>query len=446
MKLFLTLFFFLASFSSLYANDMEKAAEKSFSFKQLLKSISDPDIKDIKFSLPELPKSNENFVLNGDERYFITVLASTREERTKLMELGLDIQEIYDTKVSGIAHAKTVTLLSEKGYVILSKMALSEYAQNFLKDFPVNDSAYHNYDEMIQVLQSITAQNRDIASLYSIGKSVEGRDIWTLRINTNAKGDKKSDKPGAVFIGAHHAREHLSVEVPLLHAVWLLENRNKPEIKQYIESLDIYIIPMLNPDGAEYDISTGKYKWHRKNMRKNPDGNIGVDLNRNYDFRWGGAGASHHTYSDTYCGPKAFSEPEAMAAKKFFESRNNLKTYISYHSYAELILYPWGGIYEPVENEKDRKVFMVMAKKMATLTGYRDKQSSDLYAATGDATDWTYGNRGVFSFTIELSPSSGWRGGFYPGTSIIEKTVKDNIAAANYLLSVTDNPYKVIVR
>ncbi|MEA3307108.1 MAG: M14 family metallopeptidase [Elusimicrobiota bacterium] len=457
MKLILSVVFLFASLPILNAGDLgrqmgiapgygtqhslEKAAEKSVSFKQLLQSIAQPDIKDLDFSFPK-PKADENFVLRGDERFFITVMASTREERTRLMELGLDIQEIYKTKVSGIAHQKTVALLSQKGYVIEDKITLADYAHNFFKDFPSADAAYHNYDEMIEVLQAITAANSDIVSLYSIGKSLEGREIWTLRINSNAKGTEKSNKPGAVFIGDHHAREHISVEVPLLHAAWLLENRNQSDIKNYIETLDIYIIPMLNPDGAEYDIATGRYRWHRKNTRKNPDGNIGVDLNRNYDFRWGGAGASHSTYSDTYCGPSVFSEPETQVAKKFFESHDNLKTYISYHSYAELVLYPWGGIYDPVENENDRKAFIAMAKEMAALTGYTPKQSSDLYAATGDATDWTYGERGVFSFTIELSPASSWGGGFYPGVSILEKTVKDNIAAANYLLSMTADPYK----
>ena len=97
-----------------------------------------------------------------------------------------------------------------------------------------------------------------------------------------------------------------------------------------------------------------------------------------------------------------------------------------------------------MENEKDRKAFIAMAREMANRTGYKDIQSSDLYAATGDATDWMYEKTGTFAFTIELSPSGGGGGGFYPGVSILEKTVKDNIAAANYLLSVTDNPYTSI--
>ncbi|MBU2574327.1 MAG: zinc carboxypeptidase [Elusimicrobia bacterium] len=424
-----------------------KENEEKISFHQLLQAVSEEYVKN-----PSIPDTSQPKVVNpadvsilaGDNRYWVTIYASDKYERTKALEAGLDIVEISGKQVSGIIHAKSIKTLEEKGFVIALKMTLSEYAQEFFKDFPPNDSAYHNYDEMIEVLQKIADSNKDIASLFSIGKSIEGREIWTLRINSSVKGTQSSSKPGAVFMGAHHAREHLSVEVPLLYAVWLLENRNNPDVKKYIDTLDIYIMPMVNPDGAEYDISTGKYKWQRKNMRVNPDGEIGVDLNRNYAYRWGGPGASHSTWSDTYCGPAAFSEPETQAIKKFVEERDNLKTLISYHSYSELVLYPWGGVDEPIANEKDRKVFITMAQEMAKYTGYKPQQSSDLYVATGDTTDWTYAAKGIFSFTFEITPKSSYSGGFYPGIKVIEKTVTDNIKSAMYLLSVTHNPYSVL--
>ncbi len=414
---------------------------RSPAFEQLLKSVEHKYIEAANIPVPRLAKDAASGDVK-DDRYWVSVWAADKYERTKILETGVDIIEIGDNKISGIAHKNTLPILSEKGFVVEDKIPLSSYITTFLKDFPPEDAAYHNYDEMIAVLKSLAENNSDIASLYSIGKTVEGREIWNLRINSSVKGDAKTDKPGAVFMGEHHAREHLSVEVPLLFAVWLLENRNREDVRNYIYTLDIHILPMINPDGAEYDISTGKYKWHRKNMRKNPDGNIGVDLNRNYDFRWGGAGASHYTYSDTYCGPSAFSEPESQAVKRFMEKHRNITTLISYHTYSELVLYPWGGIYEPVENEQDRKAFIAMAKKMAQLTGYTAKQSSDLYAATGDTCDWAYGELGTFAFTFELSPKGGWySGGFYPGPGVIENTVKKNIDAAMYLMSVTADPH-----
>jgi len=329
--------------------------------------------------------------------------------------------------------------LSAKGILLASRMPMSEYLAFYTKDFPAADAAYHNFQETTDLLKALAAKHPDVASLMSIGKTVEGRDIWCLRVNSTAKGAAASSKPGALYVGTHHAREHLANEVPLLFAVWLLDNRAAPEVRKYIETLDIYVIPMLNPDGAEYDIRTGSYKWHRKNMRVNSDKSVGVDLNRNYNSWWCTAGASSYPGSDTYCGPSAFSEPESMAVKKFVEARKNLKTMNSYHSYASTILYPYGGSEAEVPDANDRKVFVAMARQMGLLTGYRPEKSSDMYVATGDTCDWAYDAARIFAFTTELEGN-----GFYPGAGIIDRAVKGNIKAAVYMLSVTDNPHKLV--
>jgi len=372
-------------------------------------------------------------------RYWVTVEAADKRARTRLLEAGLDIVEINKDSVSGVAGAYTLGQLSSKAFTVLSKTTLAQRAFSVTKDFPAGDAAYHNFRETTDLLREMAAKNPDIASLFSIGKTVEGRDIWCLRINSGAKGTAVSAKPGALYIGNHHAREHLSNEVPLLLAAWLLEHRNDADIKTYINGLDIYIIPMLNPDGAENDIKTGSYQYYRKNMSVNADKSRGVDLNRNYDSWWCEAGASNYPGADTYCGPKAFSEPESQAVKKFIEARRNLKTHISYHSYASEILYPWGGSDADVPSVKDRQVFEKVGAEMGKLTGYRSYKSSEMYVATGDSCDWAYAAAGIFAFTFELEGR-----GFYPGAAIITGAVARNIKAAVYLLSVTDNPYKAI--
>ena len=127
-----------------------------------------------------------------------------------------------------------------------------------------------------------------------------------------------------------------------------------------------------------------------------------------------------------------------MAIKKFVEARKNLKTLMSYHSYASTILYPYGGSDADVPG-KDKDVFIKMAQAMGTLTGYHPEKSSDMYIATGDTCDWAYDVGKIFAFTTELEGN-----GFYPGAAMISKAVKGNIKAAAYMLSVTDNPYKTI--
>ena len=177
----------------------------------------------------------------------------------------------------------------------------------------------------------------DFGSVFSIGSSLQGRPILAIRFHIPSKD--KSPKPGAVFMGTHHAREHISTEVPLLTARWLAENRDHPGVRYLLETRDIYFIPIVNPDGAEYDIATGRYRWHRKNMRENSNGTIGVDLNRNYGWGWGGSGSSGYPGSDTYRGPSAFSEPESRAVRDFLSANPHIRVAVSYHSAGELILY-----------------------------------------------------------------------------------------------------------
>ncbi|HCE98838.1 MAG: hypothetical protein A2021_02055 [Elusimicrobia bacterium GWF2_52_66] len=411
----------------------------SVTFNQLLGELAAYPVEGIVAPPVPMPDKTTQSAGKAAERYWITVFASDNHERTKLLEAGMDIVEIKSGKVSGFASKRTLDALSEKGFVVESKITMAQYVQQFGKDFPAADSVYHNYNETVELLETLAANNSDIASLFSIGKTIEGRDIWCLRINSNAKGEEASSKPGAVYIGNHHAREHLSNEVPLLFAAWLFDHKGDADVKKYINSLDIYVIPMLNPDGVEYDIKTGRYQWQRKNMRVNADKSIGVDLNRNYDSWWCEAGASHSTWSDTYCGAKAFSEPESQAVKNFMEARKNLKTHISYHSYAGTVLYPWGGTEEDVADPKDKQTFINIATEMGRLTGYHPEKSSDMYVASGDSCDWAYAAGKIFAFTIELEGS-----GFYPGAAAITKAVTNNVKAAVYLLSVTDNPYKTI--
>ena len=289
--------------------------------------------------------------------------------------------------------------------------------------FPKPDEAYHDYAEVRAGLAAVVQAHPDLASLVELGRSHKGLSITGLRLNTTAKGSEPSSKPGAFFLGTHHAREHLSSEVPLLAAQWLAENRAKPEVRSLLETRDVYFVPLLNPDGSEYDVEDGDYRWQRKNLSPNADGTVGTDLNRNYDHHWGESGSSRSPGDDTYRGTGPFSEPESRAVRDFVLARPNLKTMVSYHTYSELILYPWSYTDQPLPAGPPLKAFQAMARKMAQWTGYTPQQSSDLYASSGDTCDWAWEARGIYCFTFELTPRSGSGGGFYPGAGVIAPTV-----------------------
>ncbi|MBI5242834.1 MAG: zinc carboxypeptidase [Elusimicrobia bacterium] len=377
--------------------------------------------------------------LADDDRYWVILTAPDKAARQRIVDAGVSIENVSAGKVAGVATPKALEKLAELGIRVEKKTALRSIST---EDFPNSDQVYHNHARMESELKSIASSNQGLASVFAIGKGWQGRSILALRLNTTEQGSKPSQKPGAVFMGAHHAREHLSVETPLLIARWIVDNRDRADVKKLLETRDVYFIPMVNPDGAEYDIATGSYRWQRKNMRKNPGGSIGVDLNRNFGWGWGGAGSSGDQSSDIYHGPSAFSEPETQAVRDFLSARPNIKTLISFHSFSELVLYPWGGQDDPISDPRALKAYKAMAAKMAKWNGYTPQQSSDLYVATGDTCDWAWGEKKIFSFTFELTPRSQWAGGFYPGPDVIGPTVQKNIEPVLYMIGLADDPYR----
>ncbi len=386
-------------------------------------------------------------------RNYVKIMVSKREQRTKLADLGVSIESVKSDSIYGTATDAILARVRAAGFRVGETFVLGEGISPL--DFPADDARFHNYAEATAAIDQIVALKPDRMRKFSIGKTTEGRDIWAVQINSSMEfydDGFTSGKPGIVFMGNHHAREHLSAEIPLMLMEYLAVNMDSdPEVSRLVSSRDIFIIPMVNPDGVEYDVSTSRYKSHRKNMRQNARGGgffdrgcLGVDLNRNYGFMWGTGGSSDDTCSDVYMGTAPFSEPETQAIKAFVEGRPNLKVLLSYHTFSELILYPWGHKYEPIDNQNAKRAYETMARTMAQWNGYTPQQSSELYIASGDTTDWSWGQLGIFSFTFELSPKDMWSGGFYPGAGVIDNVFAANLRPALFLIDIADDPYRVL--
>ncbi|MCB0351117.1 MAG: zinc carboxypeptidase [Bdellovibrionales bacterium] len=369
--------------------------------------------------------------------------AADKYARSKVADLGVTIEAVVEDYVMGLGteddlKAAKASGLLETSFPLTPKML----------DFPAYDSNFHNYDELTTELEKLAAANPGLVRLSSIGKSLEGRELHLITLSTD--GDDMS-RPAVFFMGGHHAREHLSVEMALKLSQYLVQQykSDNPRVTPLLANRTVYIVPLVNPDGAEFDVSAGDYKLWRKNRRNNGSA-YGVDLNRNYGFGWGGGGASTSPSNDTYRGPSAFSEPETQAVKQFIDTHDNINIVLTYHTFSALILYPWGQKYEHIETEKDYMVHKTMAETMARWNGYTPQQSSELYIASGDTTDWAYGVHGIISFTFELDPGMSPDKnfdpgkGFYPGQKLIEPTFRKNVEPALYLLEHSDNPYRVI--
>jgi Zinc carboxypeptidase. len=379
-----------------------------------------------------------------EQHFWIVTRATSAEDRTSLDRNGMCIEEISDTSVAGTIDGASMRQLVKSGIVIEQSLPLECYVKQIIES-QITRSNYQftSYTSMVTQLQKLATDNNDILTLSSAGLSCEGRNLWILLLTNNASNSVHAEKPGILFVGNHHAREHISAEVCLGFARYLCEHKNSTAIKTLLDSIDIYILPMLNPDGVVYDTAQRSYAYWRKNRHVNKDKSIGVDLNRNYDYMWN---SKTHMSSETYGGPNPFSEPETHTIQTFLDTHNNVKIFISYHSYGKLILYPWGCKKNSIENINDRNVHLHIAQTIARITGYKAIQASALYISPGDASDWAYGIKGMIALTIELMPDhAAGSGGFYPSNDqAINDDIARNIQAAIYLCSICDNPYKVL--
>ena len=318
--------------------------------------------------------------------------------------------------------------------------------------FPPADSNYHDYAEMVAEIQQAEVDHSAIFDLFSLGTSYEGRTVWAGKISDNVASDE--DEPEVLFTHHQHAREHLTVEQALYTLKILTdEYGTDSQITNLVDSREIWLVFDMNPDGGEYDIATGSYRSWRKNRQPNPGSSyVGTDLNRNWGYKWGCCGGSSGTFSsETYRGAAKFSAPETTLVRNFVNSRvvngkQQITVAIDFHTYGELILWPYGYTYTDVPADMtldDHDVMVAMGQAMAASNGYTPEQASDLYITDGTINDWLYADHGILNYTFEMYPTTS-NPGFYPADEVIPTQTARNRSAILYLMDQAGCPYGVI--
>lgn len=381
---------------------------------------------------------------------FFEIRWQTNEQRQALLTSGLDLIEFNRGQRQALVWAMDgdVGRLREKGLEAKPREDLDARAKEaHVAALTSPDAgAYHTYEEVQAELNDLAKNAPDRAQVHELGLTVQGRKILAIEIGDRSGDDPK--QPRALVLGCHHAREWISVEIPMKLAKALLENpSHDADVESIVKTSRTWIIPMLNPDGHHYSVTTNRM-W-RKNLRYNGDGTLGVDLNRNYGGPdWGKPpGSSDETYSETYHGPSAFSEPETRAVRDLITGLPNLRGLVTYHSFSQLILYPWGYTDQTAPNidavRKQAETYRDRILKAGGLA-YTAEQASALYITNGDTTDYTWevSKNKVAPLTVELRPTSAADGGFILPESQIEPTWNENKPALLGLLktwtTVTD--------
>lgn len=299
----------------------------------------------------------------------------------------------------------------------------------------IDFSDYHDPTQAAAALTALEAAHPTLAKVVTIGTTGGGRPIQALKISDDVAVDEPQEGE-VVFIGAHHAREWLTVEMSLYLAEYLLDHYAiDPALKADMDSLQIWIVPISNPDGVAHTWDPAGYRYWRKNRRDNGDGTYGVDLNRNWGFGWGlDGGSSPYTSDDTYRGPTAFSELETSGLRDFLLGLHNLKAFLSYHTFSELFLRPWS--YTAVDPPGEQTLHAVADREialLATIHGHTYGESI-WYTSSGETTDYLWGVLRTAAFTTEMRPTCCGLSGFSPPVTEIVPNAEENLPAALALI------------
>jgi carboxypeptidase T len=219
--------------------------------------------------------------------------------------------------------------------------------------------AHNVYPSVLAALARLRAGGRAFCWTFELARTHERRTIAGLRIHGSRRPEGESR--GVLIIGAAHAREMAPPEAVLRFADLVCRSYVSgadisfggktyagETVKLLVNTLDIYLVPLLNPDGRAW-VESNDDMW-RKNRRPAPTPSPpssychGVDLNRNHDFLFSsglGTSASPCDFQ-VYRGPAAYSEPETRGIRDLLNQKPHIRGVLDVHSYDGSILYPWG--------------------------------------------------------------------------------------------------------
>ena len=410
----------------------------------------------------------------GDDTPMMWRVPITGDQASQLVAAGFDVAETGGDGVAYVTGTNTTAQsLRELGYQPTK-------FDTIYKDLPQQRSlaaagtfygGYRTVTSQEQHLSQVASAHPDLATVYDIGdswlktKGKGGHDIEAICLTKKKTGDctlsATSPKPKFTLMAQIHAREISTGELAWRWIDYLANGYGTDATATSIlDTTEVWVIPIANPDGVDAVAAGGNSP---KMQRKNEDNsrgsctgtNVGIDLNRNSTYKWGGD--SNAPCDETYQGPTQGSEPEVTALEKFFRAIYPVQrgtgdndpapvtargTMITMHSYGNDIIIPWGYTEKTSPNDAQLRA---LGKKMAASNGYVvDTNGGTVgYETSGTTDDFTYGVLGVASYTIEVGAESGTCGGFFPKYSCVDsKFWPDMKGAFTVAAQAAAAPYK----
>uniref|UniRef100_A0A2I2YKZ5 Carboxypeptidase A4 n=1 Tax=Gorilla gorilla gorilla TaxID=9595 RepID=A0A2I2YKZ5_GORGO len=295
-----------------------------------------------------------------------------------------------------------------------------------------NYGAYHSLEAIYHEMDNIAADFPDLARRVKIGHSFENRPMYVLKFSTG----KGARRPAVWLNAGIHSREWISQATAIWTARKIVSDYQRdPAITSILEKMDIFLLPVANPDGYVYtQTQVSIPKWAGTRLRRSENGNPS----------FAGKGASDNPCSEVYHGPHANSEVEVKSVVDFIQKHGNFKCFIDLHSYSQLLMYPYGySVKKAPDAEELDKVARLAAKALASVSGTEYQVGptcTTVYPASGSSIDWAYDNGIKFAFTFELR-DTGTYGFLLPANQIIPTAKETWLGLKTIMEHVRDNLY-----
>ncbi|HEX4825127.1 MAG TPA: DUF2817 domain-containing protein [Candidatus Polarisedimenticolaceae bacterium] len=318
-------------------------------------------------------------------------LTSRLHDLAVFHDLDLDVDGVYDTWARIYMIPEEIEKLEGLGYRVrlLNEPAVADALFTPASPDAV-PSTYHTYETLTSELQAIAAAHPDIVRLSSLGKSVQGRDLWMVLISKNP--DVQEDEPEVKYIAAMHGDEVVGKEM-LVDLINLLVSGygTDPRLTALVDGNEIWILPSMNPDGT----AAGR-RYNANN----------VDLNRNFPDQFVDP-------NDTTAG----RQPETAHVMDWGYAHSPALA-ANFHGGSLVANYPYDGTADGqsvYSASPDDAVWVSIARTYADRNAPMKASNSDAsftngicngadwYTITGGMQDWNYVWRGDKEITLEIS-------------------------------------------
>ena len=313
---------------------------------------------------------------------------------------------------------------------------------------------YRTVENSYESARRIVDAHPELATWTAVGQSWKkenaagGYDLMMLRLTNSAVSGTKP----AMFVTAMvHAREYAPVELVLRFAEELVDAYDTDaDARWLLDHHELHLMPAVNPDGRKRaEVGLSWRKNHNTDHCPSAQPGLGVDLNRNFGFQWGGSlGSSGIECSGNYRGSAANSEAETQAVKTYMDdlfpdargpdeddaaAADTSGIFLDIHSHGRLVLYPWAHTSDLAPNDGQLQTF---ARKVAFFNRHTPQQGFDLYQFNGSTQGYAYGELGRASLTFELGNT------FFQSCGYFESRILPrNLPALRYALQVARKPY-----